>query len=89
MLGQQMPGALAALGHVRGKLAVEEHHRLRRHGAALGGAERQHIDAGFPGDLGRARVHPHQRVGKARAVHVDLHAVARAILASAAISSGR
>ena len=55
--------------------AVEEHHRLGRHRAALGGAEREHVDAGLPGDLGGARVQPHQRVGEARAVHVHLHAV--------------
>ena len=64
------PRALAALGHECGARGIEYHHRLGRHRATLGGAERQHVDARLPGGLRGRRVEPHQRVGEARAVHV-------------------
>ena len=48
-LGQEVPGALAPLGQARGEGRVEHHHRLGRQGAVLGGAQRQHVDAGAPG----------------------------------------
>ncbi len=75
VLGEEMPGALAPLGHVRCIALIEEHHRLGGHRAALGRAERENIDASFPRHLGGARVGAHERVGEARAVHMHLHAV--------------
>ena len=45
MLGEKLTGALAALAHERGALRIEEHHRLGRERAALGGAEGEDIDA--------------------------------------------
>ena len=75
VLGEQMAGTLAPLGHRPGFRGVEEHHRLCGKRAALGGAKRQHIDAGLPGDLRRTGVEPDQRIGKARAVHMHPHAM--------------
>jgi len=70
VLGQQVPAALAPLGHERGARRIEDHHGFGGERAAFGGAERQHIDAGLPGQLRRRRVETNQRIGKAGAVHV-------------------
>jgi hypothetical protein len=75
VLGQKMPGALAPLRHMSRRGTIEEHHGFGGERTGFCCAERQHIDAGLPGDLSRARIHPHQRVGEARAVHVHLHAM--------------
>ena len=65
-----MTGALAPFAEKRGAGGIEHHHGLRRQRAALGGAERQHVDAGLPGHLRRRGVEPHQGIGEARAIHV-------------------
>ena len=54
-LGQQMPGPLAQARHRLGQRRVEEDQRLGVHPAILDEAERQHVDAGAPGQVGRAR----------------------------------
>ena len=55
---------------------IEEHHHLRGHRAVLGGAEAQHVDAGLPRQLGRRAADEGQRIGEARAVHMQLEPVA-------------
>ena len=62
--------ALAPVLHVGAALRIEEDHRLRAHRAALGGAERQRVDAGLPGGLGGRDVHARERIAEPRAVHV-------------------
>ncbi len=70
-LRPQVAGALAAAGELVGEaVGLEEDHRLRRHGAVLGGAQRKHVHAGPPGDGGGAAAQRGQRVGEAGAVHV-------------------
>ena len=66
-----MPGALAAIAEIVSPFRIEEHHRLGRERAVLGGAERQRVDAGTPGDIGRRASEPRQRVGETRAVHMQ------------------
>jgi hypothetical protein len=61
-----MAGTLAPFAEKRGAGRIEHHHRLRRHRAAFGGAERQHVDAGLPGYLRRRGVEPHQSIVKPR-----------------------
>ena len=84
-----MTAALAAFLHSGAARLVEEQHRLRRERAALGGAERQHIDAGLPGRLAPATHQTRQRIGEARAVDVHRQPALCAIADSAAISSTR
>ncbi|MNP09124.1 hypothetical protein D3C76_1012160 [compost metagenome] len=73
-LRRQLPGLLAAVVEVFGQLAVEEQDRLTHRHAVLGAAKAQHIDAGLPGQLGRAATQERASIGKARAVHVQVQA---------------
>ena len=75
-LGQQMAAALAAELEVARQLGIEEDHGLGRHRAVLGGAEAQHVDARLPRQLGRRAADEGQRIGEARAVHVQLQPMA-------------
>lgn len=70
-LGERLAGALAAPFHLGGAGGVEEDDRLGRPGAVLGAAEGEHVDTGFPGDVGRAAAQRHQRIGEAGAIHVQ------------------
>ena len=71
MLGQKVAAALAAAVEARGPFLVEKDDRFGGHGAAFGGAERQHIDAGLPGRFIGRRIQARQRIAQPRAVHVD------------------
>ena len=73
-----MARALAPEGEFRGERLVEDHHRLGRQRPVLGGAEGEDVDPGAPGDLGRAHLQEGERIGEARAVHMQLHAIALA-----------
>ena len=70
-LGQQMAGAFAADLDLIGKVGPEQDQRLGVEPAVLDESERQRVDAGPPGDVGRAFAGGRQRVGEARAVHVE------------------
>ena len=54
-----------------GQFRPEHDDRVAQRAAVLGGAERQDVDPGAPAHLGRAAAEPRQRVGEARAVHVQ------------------
>ena len=73
-LAGELPGTLATELEIRDPGRIEEHHRFGIHAAILDDAERQHIDARFPGQLGRRHVLRHQRIRESRAVHVQGHA---------------
>ena len=75
-LGEEMARALAPEGEFRGQGLVEEHHRLGRQRPVLGGAEGEDVDAGAPGDLGRAAPQEGEGIGKAGAIHMQLDAIA-------------
>jgi len=79
-LGKQMAAALAPIAEIPGRLGTEEDHRLRRHGAVLGGAEGERVDPRLPGDLGRRATEPRHGVGEARAVDMQRQPVAPANL---------
>ena len=66
---EQMAGALAMQLEVLDQRTVEEHHRLRGQRAVLGRAERQHVDAGTPGDVARVAVEKRHRIGESRPIH--------------------
>ena len=70
-LGEQLGGALAQEVHFLGAVEIEQDHRLGAPAAVLGAAEGDDVDAALPGHFGRRGVERHQRVGKARAVHVQ------------------
>ena len=69
-------GARRACGAARSRAPVPDRRtpRPRRPGPVLGGPEREHVDAGTPGDIARVAVEERDDVGKARPVHVHLHA---------------
>ena len=73
-----MARALAPEGEFRGERLVEDHHRLGRQRPVLGGAEGEDVDPGAPGDLRRAHLQEGERIGEARAVHMQPHAIALA-----------
>ena len=54
-----------------GRRGIEQHDGLRAQRAVLGGAEGQRGHARLPGHLCRAAIQADQRVGEARAVHVQ------------------
>ena len=87
-LRHELAGALAAIQEVVGQGAVEEDHRLHAERAVLGGAEREHIHARLPGELGRRAAQAHQRVGETGAVHVHAQAPRARSSASAAPRPG-
>ena len=60
-----------AEGEIAGALAIEEDDGLGRQRAVLGRAEGERIDAGPPGEVRRAQAAAGDRVGEARAIHVD------------------
>ena len=66
-----MAAALAPLRHVGTARRVEEQHRFGGERTALGGAERERVDARLPGRLRRRCVHARQRIGEPRAVDMD------------------
>ena len=57
-----------------GDLGRKHDDRVAQRAAVLGRAERQYVDPGTPGELGRAALQPRHRIGKARAIHVQLEA---------------
>ena len=71
------------------RAGVEEHHRLGGERSALGGAERQRIDAGLPGRVRRRGIHARERVAEARAVDMHGEPVRMRDLGERAISAGR
>ena len=73
-LAGELPGALATELEVRHPGRIEEHHGFGIHAAILDDAERQHIDARLPGQLGRGHVLRDQRIRESRAVHMQGHA---------------
>jgi hypothetical protein len=66
-----VPGALAAVEGGIGQLGPEEDQHFGRHAAILDEAERKGVDPGPPGDVGRMAAEPGDRIGEARAVHVE------------------
>ena len=58
-----------------GQLLAEHHHGLGAHRAVLGRAEREHVDAAPPGEVGRAAAERGDGIGETRAVHVHAQAV--------------
>ena len=71
-----MARALAPEGEFRGQGLVEDHHHLGGERPVLGGAEGEDVDPGAPGDLRRAHLQEGERIGEARAVHMQLDAIA-------------
>src|SRR5579875_2657036 len=71
-----MTGAFAAKTELRRLRWIEEHHGLGGHRAVLGGAEGEDIESGAPRDCRRRTAKADDRVGEARAVHVEGQAVA-------------
>src|SRR3546814_10564139 len=57
---------------------IEEDERLCRHAAILDEAERQGGDSAAPGDVGRRAAEMRDRIGEARAVHVQPEPTLRA-----------
>ena len=70
-LGQQMPGALAPDRDLVGKLGPEQDQSLGIEPAVLDEAERHRLDPRAPGHVGGAFAGHRQRIGEARAVHVE------------------
>jgi hypothetical protein len=70
-LGLEMPRALAPHLAGFGEVGAEEHQRFGTHAAILDEAEAQRIDPGAPRDIGRVAPMMHDRIGEARAVHVQ------------------
>jgi len=68
--------ALAAKRKFPGERGVEHDDRFGGERPVLRRAERQDVDACPPGRLGRCAPEPHDRVRKARPVHVDLQSEA-------------
>ena len=73
-LAEELPRALAAELEVRDPVRIEKHHGLGVHAAILDDAERQHIHARLPGELGGGNLLRHERIREARAVHVHRQA---------------
>ena len=71
VLGEQMSAALAPLRHAGGARRIEEHDRLGRERAALGGPEREHVDAELPARVCGRKLLARERVGEPRAVDVE------------------
>src|SRR6516165_488143 len=65
-----MTAALAALAEAGRRGGIEEDYCLGCQCPAFGRAKRQRVDPTAPGHLGRRRIEPDQRIGKAGAVHV-------------------
>ena len=84
-----MTAALAALRHEGRARRIEHHDRFRDESAAFGSAEREHIDAGLPGQLRGVALRRTSALPK-RAPSMCTASERRcAIAASAAISSDR
>ncbi len=66
-----MAAALAPVGQFRGAPRLEQHDGLGAQHAVLGGAERQRRDACLPGHFRGRAAQADQRIGEARAIHVQ------------------
>src|SRR5262249_20135341 len=64
-LGEELTRALAPDQEHFGQGEVEEYDDLRAQRAILGGAEREHIDTGTPGDFRRSDAQMRDRIGEA------------------------
>jgi hypothetical protein len=73
-LAQELSGALAAEFEVRDSRRIKKHDGFGIHAAILDDAERQYVDPRLPGELCRGRILRHQRIRKARTIHVHRHA---------------
>ena len=56
MFGDKMAAALTPLRHACGPVRIEKYHGFRGQCAALGGSERENVDARHPGRLRRRGV---------------------------------
>ena len=65
------PPRFAAKGEIRLPVDIEKHHRLRRHGAIFGGAERQHVHPCPPRQVRGRRPKTNHRIGEPGAIHVN------------------
>ena len=70
-----MAGLLAAEGEIARVRRIEEHHRLGSQGAALGGAEGQHVGAALPARLGRRTAQRRHGIGEAGPVQMQFQAL--------------
>ncbi len=74
-LRPQVPALFTAPLEILGERRIEEHDRLGAERTVLGGAERQHVDAGFPGRRRGRYAEMAERIRETRAVHVDRQAM--------------
>ncbi len=74
-LRPQVATALAAPVEIARQVRLEENDRLGGERPVLGGAQGHHVNAAFPGGLGRRAAQAHHGVGEARAVHVHRQSV--------------
>src|SRR5438309_2469400 len=65
-----MAAALAALAKERRDLRIEKYHGFGCQCAALGGAERQHVNAAAPSDLGGRGIEADERIDETCAIHM-------------------